>query len=118
MTYKISDRDRHGWQRQAVVALVAMLTHGYSEGLPALHWSIATTGTLIGEAHGLGVGVVEQRAAFDAWADYLNADRWQERTDADGTTHLHAVFTWRQNDRVKGAIRAVVFAATDDSAPA
>jgi hypothetical protein len=117
MSYETTDRDQTRWQLRDARALVAMLEYGYREGLPTLQWSIGSFGGLVGDAHGLTVSPVEQRAAFDAWADYLAADRWRERTDADGTAHLHANFTWQQDDRVKGAIRAVVFPA-DDSEPA
>jgi hypothetical protein len=117
MAYETTDRDRHNWQRRGVRALTAMLDHGYREGLPALHWGITTLGDVIGDAHGLTVSVVEQRAAFDAWAEYLGANRWQERTDSAGITRLHAQFTWHADDRVKGALRAVLI-PTDDSEPA
>jgi hypothetical protein len=115
MAFETTDRDRHRWQLRDARALVAMLEHGYREGLPPLHWSIGSIGGLVGEAHGLGSSVAEQRAAFDAWVDYLGARRWLERTDRDGVTHLHAQFTWGADDRVKGAIRADVF-PTDHAA--
>ncbi|MFD8517657.1 hypothetical protein ACFV27_42915 [Streptomyces antimycoticus] len=106
---------QYRWQREAVSALTTMLAHGARERLPALSWIIATTGALVGDAHGLASTPVEQRAAFDAWADYLGARRWPERTDADGATHLHAQFTWHQDDRVKGAVRAVIWPTDGDA---
>ena len=104
----------HRWQREAARALTTMLAHGHQEGLPALGWSIATIGALVGDAHGLASTPAEQRGAFDAWADYLAARRWPERTDSDGVTHLYAQFTWRGDARVKGAVRAVIWPTDGD----
>ncbi|MEU0931062.1 hypothetical protein QFW82_20770 [Streptomyces malaysiensis subsp. malaysiensis] len=100
---------QHRWQREAAHALAAMLAHGHREGLPALQWSIATTGALVGTAPGLASTPAEQRAAFNAWADYLGANRRPERTTSDGTTYLHAQFTWHQDHEVMGAVRADIF---------
>jgi hypothetical protein len=103
-------------QQRAAAALTSVLAYGYRMGLPAVAWTPNTMGDLIADVHGLAVTPADQRAAFDAWCDYLAADRWRERTDADGTAHLHAVFTWHDDPRVKGAVRAVVIPA--DDAPA
>ncbi|WP_329023334.1 hypothetical protein [Streptomyces sp. NBC_00690] len=111
MAFETTDRDLSRWQRAAVDALAAMLAHGQRDGLPVLHWGISKTGALAGDVHGLTSTPAEQRAAFDAWADYLGAKRWPERTDADGTVRLHAQFS-RSRDRqaksVAGALRAVL----------
>lgn len=115
--FETTDADLRRWQARDARALVAMLEAAHSAALPTLHWSIGSIGGLVGEAHGLGSTLAEQRAAFDAWANYLGATRWPERTDNAGITRLHAHFTWHADDRVKGAIRADLFPA-DDSEPA
>jgi len=107
------NRTQNQRQQRAVTALAAMLAHGAREGLPALHWSVNMLSDLIGDVHGLTATLAEQRAAYEAWCDYLGAQRWAERTDSNGTTHLHAVFTWADDDRVKGAIRARLFPGLD-----
>jgi hypothetical protein len=71
-------------------------------------WTVATTGALTGEVPGLVETPDEQRAAVKAWAVYLGATV-KERTNRDGVTYLSAGFTWHQDDRVKGAIRATIF---------
>jgi hypothetical protein len=112
-----TDVDLRRWQARDARALVTMLEAAHSAGLPTLRWSLGSIGGLLGEAPGLGSSVAEQRVAFDAWADFLGATRWAERTDSSGITRLQAQFTWHADDRVKGAIRAVLFPA-DDSEPA
>jgi hypothetical protein len=106
VTFETTDADLRRWQARDARALVAMLEAAHGAGLPTLHWSIGSIGGLLGEAHGLGSSVAEQRAAFDAWADFLGAARWPERTDSAGITRLHAQFVWRNDDRVKGMVRA------------
>jgi hypothetical protein len=115
--FETTDADLRRWQARDARALVAVLKAAHGAGLPTLHWSIGSVGGLLGEAHGLGSSVAEQRAVFDTWADYLGAVRWAERTDSSGIIRLQAQFTWHADDRVKGAIRAVLFHA-DDSEPA
>jgi hypothetical protein len=115
--YETTDADLRRWQARDVRALVAMLDAAHGAGLPTLRWSIGSIGGLIGESPGLGSTVAAQRAAFDAWADFLGARRWAERTDGSGITRLQAQFIWRADDRVKGVIRADLFPA-DDSEPA
>jgi hypothetical protein len=106
--YVISDADRRRWQARDARALVAMLEAGHSAAVPPLRWSLGPHGGLTGNVDPYAT-VAEQRAAFDAWADLLGATRWPERTTGYGVTHLHALFTWRADDRVKGALRADLF---------
>lgn len=117
MTYETTDADLRRWQARDARALVTLLEEGYRNGLPPLRWSVGAGGGLVGDADGMTARVAGQRAAFDAWADYLGAARWRERTNSAGITHLHALFTWQADDRVKGAIRADLFPA-DGSEPA
>lgn len=104
----MSDADHRRWHLRGARALAVVLDHGYREGLPVLHWSVNMLGDLVADVHGLTRTGDEQRAAYDAWRTFLGAHRWTERADDDGTAHLHAVFTWRDDDRVKGAVRAVI----------
>jgi hypothetical protein len=113
VAFRTTPRDQHRWQQQAHRALGVMLEHGYREGLPALMWTIAPTGALVGDVDTLTSTPEEQRAAFAAWVEYLGGDRWPERTDSSGCVRLHASFTWHQDDRVKGAIRADIWPAED-----
>jgi hypothetical protein len=64
---------------------------------------------LIADVPGLTSTPDQQRAVFTAWCDYLAADRRGERVDANGVTHLHAVFTWHDDPSVGGTVRAVLF---------
>jgi len=104
-------RDWHRLQQRAAVALTAVLAYGHRMDLPAVAWTVNTMGDLVADVHGLTVTPDQQRATFDAWCDYLAADRRYERTDPDGMTHLHAVFAWHADPRVKGAVRAVIIPA-------
>lgn len=101
-------RDFLRWQQRAHRALGVFLADAYKREMPALTWVVTPTGGLVGDVDTLKGGPAEQRAAFDAWCDYLNADRWDEVTRSTGTVHLHAQFKHRTDagDRVGGAIRA------------
>ncbi|MFJ7176437.1 hypothetical protein ACIQXA_08515 [Streptomyces massasporeus] len=98
------------WQRDAYQALGEFLQ---PKDLPAIAWTIATTGALVGDVDSLASTPAEQRAAFAAWTRHLNADAAPERTGEDGVTHLYAKFRW-QGDRVRGAIRATIYPPMDD----
>jgi hypothetical protein len=111
-----AEADHRRWHLRGARALAVVLEQGYADGLPVLHWSVNMLGDLVADVHGLTITVDQQRAAFDAWCTYLDASRWPERSDADGTAHLHAVFTWRNDDRVKGAVRAVILPDSSDHA--
>lgn len=92
------------WQRDAYTALGEFL----QSDLPAVTWTIATSGALVADVDSLTSTPAEQRAAFDAWARHLNANITPERTDSGGVIHLYAKFAW-QGERVRGAIRASIY---------
>ncbi|MFE9886847.1 hypothetical protein [Streptomyces scopuliridis] len=98
--------DLYRWQLRTHRALGEMFQHGADAGLPALTWTIASSGALTGEAGSLLSTPAEQRAAVDAWAGFLNA-RVEERVDGDGVVHLYAAFS-RDGGVVVGAIRAEI----------
>ncbi|MCX5522613.1 hypothetical protein OG342_07010 [Streptomyces bobili] len=100
------------WQRAAYQALGEFL----KADLPAVTWTIATSGALVGDVDSLTSTPAEQRAAFDAWARHLDADVWPERTDSNRVTRLHAGFAWSKNPDVRGAIRADIYPPLDDEA--
>jgi hypothetical protein len=100
------------WQRAAYQALGEFLG---ADHLPAITWTIAISGALVGDVDSLTSTPAEQRAAFDAWARHLEATVWPERTDSSGTVHLYAKFSW-QGDRVGGVIRADIHPPLDDEA--
>jgi len=113
--FETTSRDRHLRQQRSQQALGVLLEHGYEQGLPALTWTVAVTGALVGDVDTLNGTQAEKRAAFDAWVDYLGGNRWQEYTNVAGRTHLHAQFTWAGDERVRGAIRADIW--PDDETP-
>jgi hypothetical protein len=98
------------WQRDAHTALGEFLQ---ADGLPAVSWTIATSGALVGDVDSLTSKPAEQRAAFAAWVRHLQAEAMPERVDSSGSTHLYAKFSWRA-DRVRGAIRAHIYPPMDD----
>jgi hypothetical protein len=100
------------WQRDAYAALGEFLT---ANDMPAVTWTIATSGALVGAVDSLTSTPAEQRTAFTAWARHLDAKVTPERIGSDGTTHLYAQFSW-QDDRVRGAIRASIYPPMDDEA--
>jgi hypothetical protein len=111
VVFETTDADLRCWQARDARALVAMLEAGHRNGLPPLRWSLGAGGGLVGDADGMTARVASQRAAFDAWVDYLGATRWPERTDSSGVTRLHALFIWHAGDRAKGVLRADIFPA-------
>ena len=100
------------WQRDAHRALGELLK---VDNLPAVTWTIATSGALVGDVDSLTSTSAEQRSAFAAWVRHLNAGVVPERTDSGGTVHLYANFSW-QGGRVRGAIRADIHPPMDDEA--
>lgn len=112
-SHTIPLRDTYRWQIRSTHALLVMLEYGADQGLPAIQWTIAeSTGALIGDVAGLLRTPEEQRSAFEAWANYLDAQRSPERVTNDGIVNLNALFSWRRDERsdmVKGAIRARIF---------
>lgn len=103
----ITDTDRRRWQLRAHRALAVMLDHAAREGLPTLTWTLPPSGGLVGDVDTLTTTQAEQRATFEAWVTYLDAERWNEIVRDTGDVHLHAQYEWQQDDgRVRGAIRA------------
>jgi hypothetical protein len=100
---------RRRWQRDAHQALGEFL----QADLPAVAWTIATSGALVANVDSLTSTPDEQRVAFDAWARHLDADVTPERVRSDGSAHLYAKFSW-QGERVRGAIRATIYPPFED----
>lgn len=99
------------WQQSAHRALATMLDHGANNNLPALVWTIATSGAITGEAGGLTATADEQRTAVHVWAAYLGATV-DERVDKSGTVNLNAKWSLEQDGRsVGGCIRATIHPA-------
>jgi hypothetical protein len=109
--FDITDADRLRWQRMAHDEIGRFLADAATQGLPAVTWTIATTGAITGQADATGSTPTEQRAAFDAWAGYL-AVTPSERTRSDGSVALYAKF--ERGDLVGGAIRADIAPPMDD----
>ncbi|MFE2497122.1 hypothetical protein [Streptomyces scopuliridis] len=103
----VTTADLYRWQRRGHDALGLMLQHGADAELPALTWTIASSGALTGEAGSLLSTPAEQRAAIEAWSGFLNA-RIEERVDGDRVAHLYAAFS-RGDGEVVCAIRATIF---------
>jgi hypothetical protein len=103
MAYSIENSDRLRWQRRAHAHLARFLDAAVKQGLPAIAWTIATTGAITGTVSGLGVTTAEQREQFNAWATYLNATA-SERSRRDGSSTLYAKF--EVEGEPVGAIRA------------
>lgn len=102
------------WQRDAHQALGEFLASATELSMPAVTWTIATSGALVADVDSLTSTSVEQRAAFAAWTRHLNADVTPERVDSSGTTHLYAQFAWAKNDQVRGAVRATIVPPLED----
>jgi hypothetical protein len=102
------------WQRDAHRALGEFLASAAGLGLPALSWTIAASGALVGEVDTLTSTPAEQRAAFVTWAGFLGAKVTPERVDSGGVSHLYAQFGWEKNPEVRGAIRVTVYPPLDD----
>ncbi|MFH9574229.1 hypothetical protein ACH4MG_27275 [Streptomyces sp. NPDC017454] len=111
MSYSIENADRLRWQMRAHIILAQFLDAATQQGLPAIAWTIATTGAITGTVNGLGVTVDEQRQQFNAWVAYLQAGP-TERTRRDGSATLYAKFEW--GDEPAGAIRAELVPPMDD----
>lgn len=105
--------DRLRLQQRAHIAVGIFLADAVSQGLPAIAWTIATTGAITGTVNGLAGTAAEQRRQFDAWAVYLDA-KPTERTRRDGTSTLYAAF--EVGGQPAGAIRAELVPAMDPEA--
>jgi hypothetical protein len=102
------------WQRDAHRALGEFLATAAEMDLPAVSWTIAITGALVGDVDSLTSTPDEMRAAFRTWAGWLGAHAPPERIDSDGAANLYAKFTWSKNDSVGGAIRAKIYPPFED----
>ncbi|MET8080041.1 hypothetical protein [Streptomyces sp. NPDC005303] len=103
-TYKLR------WQRDAHRALGEFLASAVELGLPALSWTIATSGALVGDVDSLATSPERMRAAHRTWAGCLGADVKPERVGSDGVTHLYAQFRHGKGPtEVRGAIRATIY---------
>lgn len=100
------------WQRDAHRALGEFLKVA---DLPALMWTIATSGALVGDVDSLATSPERMRAAHRTWAGCLGADVKPERVGSDGVTHLYAQFRHGEGPtEVRGAIRATIYPPFDD----
>lgn len=109
--FDVTDADRIRWQRMAHDEVGRFLADAATQNLPAIMWTIATTGAITGQADGLGSTPERQRADFDAWVAYLGVTP-SERTHSDGGIVLYAKF--ERGDLVGGAIRADIAPPMDD----
>jgi hypothetical protein len=99
------------WQRAAYRALGEFL----KADLPAVTWTIAISGALVGDVDSLSSTPAEMRAAFEAWTGWLNAEGVTDRMRQDGVTHLYAQFRHGEGaTEVRGAIRADIYPPLDD----
>lgn len=103
------------WQRDAHRALGEFLAAATDLGLPAMSWTIATTGALVGDVDSPNSTPAQQRAAFDAWTSWLNVEGVTDRMRRDGVTHLYAQFRRGEGaSEVRGAIRADIYPPLDE----
>ena len=108
-----SNSYRLRWQRASHRAVGEFLATATELGLPAVMWTIATTGAITGEIDSLTSTPAEVRAAFARWAGTLGA-QGSERVDHSGAVHLYARFAWSKDAEVRGAIRATIDPALDE----
>lgn len=95
------------WQSDAHRVLGEFLAAAKQQNLPALSWTIATSGALVGDVDSLNSTPAQMRAAFEAWTGWLIADGVTDRLRRDGVTHLYAQFRRGKGaSEVRGAIRA------------
>ncbi|WP_405558974.1 hypothetical protein OHV08_34000 [Streptomyces canus] len=109
-----SNAYRLRWQRDAHRALGEFLVSAAELDMPALSWTIATSGALVGDVDSLSSTPQEMRQAFIGWAAALAATVLPDRIDSAGVTHLYAQFGWVKNPEVRGAIRADIYPPFDD----
>lgn len=109
-----SNAYRLRWQRDAHRALGEFLASAAELDMPALSWTIATSGALIGDVDSLMSTPQEMRQAFIGWSAAVGAKVLPERVDSAGVAHLYAQFAWEKNPEVRGAIRADIYPPFDD----
>ncbi|MFF4935017.1 hypothetical protein ACFY2H_40115 [Streptomyces griseofuscus] len=97
---EITHRDNHSGQMRAATALNTIIEDALRVGLPPLHWTVlAGDPRLVGEPSTTGeeMNDASKRAAFEAWAAHLGAERTVE--DASGSAFLHAAATKLVGDK-------------------
>ncbi|MET8129532.1 hypothetical protein ABZV67_37905 [Streptomyces sp. NPDC005065] len=104
MTSTTDMQYRYRWQATGHRVLRELLSSSKQAGLPALTWTLATTGALTGEVSGLGATADEQRATITAWARHLGATV-TETSRPDGRISLAASFPTHGGERT-GVLRA------------
>jgi hypothetical protein len=82
--------------------------------LPAISWTIPTSGMLIGDVDRLMPTEDEPRQVFAAWVRQLGANPFPERAESDGVIYLYAKFRIDEGLGVRGAIRATIYPSMDD----
>lgn len=103
----ITQADRAGWQRQAALALAAILAD--CGDLPLLSWTVIPAGPLL-EARLAGPAPAGQvRAVLAAWREALGLDDYREWPGGGGTTRLHAAGR-------RGEVRVRIFASVFEEA--
>lgn len=103
----ITQADRAGWQRQAALALAAILAD--CGDLPLLLWTVIPAGPLL-EARLAGPAPAGQvRAVLAAWREALGLDDYREWPGGGGTTRLHAAGR-------RGEVRVRIFASVFEEA--
>jgi len=91
------------WQHAAHRAVGDFLIAATALDLPAITWTIATTGAVTGAVHGLGRTPQQQRATVEAWARYFHLPI-SEYARQDGSVTLAVRF--KTETMVGGVIRA------------
>ena len=99
------------WQREAHRTVADFLAAADALNLPAITWTIATSGAVTGQVDGLTRTPEEQRATVEAWARYFNLPV-AERALEDGTVYLTVRF--KTETMVGGVIRADILPSMDD----
>lgn len=103
------------WQSDAYRVLGDFLAAAKKQNLPAMSWTIAVSGALVGHVDSLNSTPAEMRAAFEAWAGWLGAIGVSDRMSRDGVTHLYAQFRRGEGAaEVRGAIRAEIYPPMSD----
>lgn len=111
----VTQADRWQWQYRAVRTLAAILdTH---PDLPAITWTLGSTGGLAGHVNGLGVPPEEVHATFTAWRKALRLEDVKEAPIRDtGIVSLSGV-VYYSSARVALAAR-ICYPMPDEAEPA
>lgn len=107
------------WQSDAHRVLGDFLAAAKKQNLPAVSWTIAVSGALVGDVDSLNSTPTEMRAAFEAWTGWLGVTGVSDRMRRDGVTRLYAQFRRGEGaSEVRGAIRAEIYPPMGDEAGA